>query len=33
MIAYESSSEVYGPKFMVPRQSGLTRRPLRPSFT
>ena len=30
MIAWESSSEVSGPKFIVPRQSLLTERPLRP---
>src|SRR5690606_18402533 len=31
MIAWESSSEVCGPKFIVPRQSRLTLRPVRPS--
>src|SRR6266498_2746968 len=30
MIAWESASEVSGPKFIVPRQSRLTRSPVRP---
>ena len=32
MIAWESSSVVSGPKFMVPRQSRLTERPVRPRW-
>src|SRR6266508_135576 len=32
MIAWASDSGVIGPKFMVPRQSRLTRRPVRPRW-
>jgi hypothetical protein len=32
MIAWESSSEASGPKFIVPRHSRLTSSPLRPRW-